>query len=729
MAKKFSLEAIFKLKDRMSAPLAKIRTRLGALGAAGAKALGPLDNAVNKSFRTLGKFSGALGVASVVSLGALAFEMKNVMEHGAELEKTLIRTGSAFEKPVRVGTERFAKLTAAARNVGATTEFSSQQGAEALNSLATAGYSLEQSIAALPKVIDFASAATLELGAASDITSDTLGAFSLRTENATQNAANMARVMDTLSRTAADSTTNVTELFEGIRAGGAFASTAGATLEQFAAIQGVLANKGFKGAEAGTAIRNSYLHLTKQTDQAREAQARLGVVTATNKDGSIDLMTTIGRFTKATAKLTRAKKAEAIATIFGAYTVGPFLALMDAGEGTIRKFAASVEGATGVTKEMADAAREGKAAKLARFFNVLENVRLTVFEAIAPAVLSIADAVGKWVVANEKLIGEKAAEWATTLRDNLPEIWRWTVRAGKALAVFAVAAGTIKLLTFAVAGYEAATKLAAGVAWLWNVAVAAGTAIANSSILATVGMRIAQAASSVVTGIATAAQFAYTGQINMATLAAVRQKAAEVASRIAALASAAATWIANAAVTAYNLVLALSTGGLTAFRVAALASVPAIGAQALALAPLLITLAAAAAAVGALVLAWQQYNALDKDLAGSGGITGTVGKMWEMGTLDPFAAHDAVMNEKAVEARRTRDERDRRGESALERSQMISPQARAATETTAAAAAAGGTATVGGTITVEAKPGTKATAKARPKSPPLVVTPSGAFAS
>jgi TP901 family phage tail tape measure protein len=725
-SKKFSIEAIFAAKDRLSATVGKIRGKLTGLGTAGGKALRSLDGAVNKSFGAVSKLSGALGIASVVSLGAFAYEMQNVMEHGAELEKTLIRTGSAFEKPVRVGTKGFEKLNEAARNVGATTEFSAQQGAESLNSLATAGYTLEQSIAALPKVIDFASAATLELGAASDITSDTLGAFNLRTADATKNAAAMGRVMDALTRTAADSTTNVTELFEGIRAGGAFAATAGASLEQFAALQGVLANKGFKGAEAGTAIRNSYLHLTKQTKEARDMQASLGVVTAKNKDGSIDLMTTVGRFTKATAKLTRAKKAEAIATIFGAYTVGPFLALMDAGEGTIRKFADNLEHATGVTQEMAGAMREGKAAKIARFFNILENVRLTVFEAIAPAVLQVADGVGKWVTANEKLIGTKAAEWATTLKDNLPEIWTWTVRIAKGFAGFAAAALAIKTLTLAVEGYEAVTKIAGGVAWLWKAAVDAGTFAAIRQTVATGALKVAQLASRAATLIMTAAQLAYTGQLNLSTLASVRFKIAEMAARVVQLASRAATVVATVAQGAYTIALATTTGGLAGFKAATLATVPAIGAQVVALAPLLITLGAVAAAVAGVVLAYKQLTALSDELAGSGGIFGTIGKMWEMGTFDPFEAHDAVMNEKA---REERDERDRRGERELERTQMISPQARAAAANVDAAAAAGGTATVGGTITVEAKPGTKATAKTRPKSPPIVVKPSGAFAS
>jgi TP901 family phage tail tape measure protein len=726
--KGFSISAIFSAKDRLSAPIAKIQSGLSRLGAVGGKALGKLDNVVNKGFRGIGKFGNELGIAGALSLGAFALQMKDVIEVGAEFEKTLIRTGSAFEVPVRAGTEGFAKLTEAAREVGRTTEFSAQQAAEGLNSLATAGYSSEQAIAALPKIIDFASAANLELSQSSDIASDALGAFGLRSADATTNAANMARVMDSLTRAAADSTTNVAELFEGIKMGGSFAATSGVSIEQFTGLLGVLANKGIKGSEAGTAIRNSLLHLAKPTTEAKDTMAALGVRMAKTKDGSIDLAGTIGRFATATRKLTKDQKAAAIASVFGAYTVGPFLSLMDAGEGTIRNFTKNLEGAAGITKQMADTMRQSASAQLARFNNALTDVKLGVFAAIAPTVLQIADAVSKWVTANQGLITAKATEWTLALKENLPAIWTWTVRIAEAFGIFVAVGLTVKTVNAAIFAYETAVKVASGATWLWNTAVGASTSAVTLNWIAMVRSKVVMLASRAATLISTAAQAAYSYQINMSTVAAVRQRIAELASKIAMFASVAATVIGTTAQTAYAAVLGASTAGLGAFKVAALATGPAIGAQVAAMAPLLITLAAAAAAVVALKLAWDQYNALDKSLEGSGGVSGTVSKMWEMGTFDPFAAHDEVMNQKARDKRAELDERDKRGEAALERTQMISPQARAATanaEAMAGEAGAGGN--VEGTITVKTEPGTKAGVKARPGPVAIKVQPSGAF--
>jgi TP901 family phage tail tape measure protein len=728
--KKFSIEAIFSAVDRLSAPMAKIRGKLGQLGKAGNKALGGMNRAVDSGLGALGRASSALGIAGVASIAGLGLELRNVMTSGAEFEKVLVRTGTAFETPIRIGTEGFAKLSAAARNVGKTTEFSALQGAEALNALATAGYTVEQSIAALPKVIDFASAGGLELGQASDIASDSLGAFGLRSADAATNAANMARVMDSLSRAAADSTTNTAELFEGIRMGGAFAATSGASIEQFTALMGVLANKGIKGSEAGTAIRNSFLHLTKPTTEAKDTMARLGIKIAKTESGAIDMTATIGRFTKATAKLTKTQKASAIAAVFGAYTVGPFLSLMDAGEGTIKQFTKNLEGAAGVTQRMAEQMREAKAAKIARFWNIIEDVRLTVFDAIAPTVLGIAESIGKWVTANQELIGTKAGEWAAELRDALPEIWKWTVRAGKAFAVFAGVAVAVKTVNLAILAYEAATKLATGVTWLWKGAVVAARFATDATTLATirstiasVANRVAQMASTAATAIGAAALWAYNAPLHLVTLATIRSTVATGALKVAQLAAAAAQWVVRAAViaataiqTAYAVVVGTSSGALGAFRIAALASVPAIAAQTLALAPLVITLGAVAAAATALALVWQQLSGLGKDLEGSGGITGTIAKMWNAGgegTWDPFKAHDAAMNDKARADAFDRDAR-----------QMVTPGERAASE---AAEGASAIARVDGTVTVRSEPGTKASVKTKPNTIPLKLEQSGAL--
>lgn len=752
--KKFSIEAIFSAVDRLSAPIGKIRTKLGALGKSAGVALRGANKAVDKGLAGLGRFSDAIGVGAVVSVAGLGLALRDTIQEGAQFERTMVFAAAQFPGMIKQGTKEFAALSRAAESVGEQTSFSAQEAAEGLTLLATAGLSAEQAIAALPKVVNFALASKTDFARASDIANDAMGAFGLTSENAAKNAANMSRVMDVLTRAAADSTTSVEELFEAVRMGGPIAKTAGASIEDFVAMTGVLAGVGIKGAESGTAIRNMFLELGSPSTAATKGMKALGAQVAKTKSGAIDMTATIGRFAKATAKMTKAQKIAALGNVFGARTVGPFIALMDAGVDGIDKFRRGLEGAAGTTEKMAAVLQEDTLGALQQFDSLISGVKLDVFMAIRPVLLEVVKATGDWVTANRELIKTKAAEWVTALRDNLPKIWTWTVRIGKAGAGFLAFAAAVKVINVAIIAYEVATKLAAAASWAWTASVKASTLAVNSSAVATARLRIAQLASrtaAIVTTAATwlynaalaasnfalkrcivsevasrvarvasrvatiaaaAAQRAYATVVGLSSLAVSGLTAREVASRVALLASRAATAAAGAAQAAYAAVVATTSGALASFRAAALASSPAIAAQVAALAPLIITLGAAAAAVGALIAAWNQYNALNKDLAGSGGVSGTVSKMLEMGTFDPFKAHDAVMNEKARERARER-----------EQPQIVTPQQRAATES----AEANAQANVDGKITVQAAPGTKASVSTKPRTVPLQLAPSGAF--
>jgi TP901 family phage tail tape measure protein len=752
--KKFSIQAIFSALDKISAPIAKIRTKLATLGKGASVALRGANAAVDKSIAGLGRFSNAIGVGAVVSVAGLGVALTDTMQKGIAFEASLIRAGAALEVPVRKGTKGFALLEDAALKVGATTEHSSLKAAVALNDLATAGYSAEQSIGAVFKIADFASAGTLELADATNIASGTLASFGLRVADATQNTANMGRVMDVLVKAANDSNASVSELYETIKKGGATASAAGANIEQFLGAANVLATSGLKGELAGTGLANVFIRLAKQTPVAAKEMKQYGITVKKSKDGSIDMVATLGNFQKGLSKLGKSQRVAAVNTIFGESAGNAFLKLIEAGPEKLKAYTESLNDAAGKTAELAAVNRKAVGAQLEIFLNKLENLKLVAFKTLAPLIIKVTDAIGVWITENEKLINSTIAEWLTKISDSLPEIWTWTVRAAKAFAGFLAAAVAVKAINVAILAYEVTAKLAAGATWLWNAATQSATLFNLRLAGEILALKVAQLAGNVATAAATSATWLYNAAITVGrigttrfTVAAIASKVAQyasqvatvavtaavwlyeaaqtalalvtgrvtvatVAGKVAQVASSVATWAASTAQTAYAIVVGTTSGALGVFSAAAYASVTAIVAQAAALAPFIITIGAAAAAVAALALAWSQISKLSAELSGSGGIMGTIGKMAEMGTLNPFEAHDAAMNEKA---RKDRAER--------EKPQIVSPQARAASE----AAEANASASVNGKITVAAAPGSKATVQSKSSAVPLRVAQSGAF--
>jgi TP901 family phage tail tape measure protein len=324
------------------------------------------------------------GVA-VAGIAALTLAMQQGIQTGLQFEQTVVNAAAKFGPAARPGTEAFKNLEAAAKDVGATTEFTASQAAEGLNFLALAGFSAEQSIAALPQVVDLATAAQVDLATASDIATDTLGAMGLATKDTVQQSMNLARVNDVLAKATTTANTSVTQLFEAITEGGPVATSAGASIEQFAALAGKLADAGIKGSRAGTTLKNVFVRLSAPTAQASRAISKLGLQTKDARGNLRDVTLILDDINKATAALGTAEKAEVLNAIFGKIPIAGVNVLLKQGGEALRDYQKTLEGAAGANKEMADVMRATTAAAVKTLKSAFEGLQLVIFDQIKPA--------------------------------------------------------------------------------------------------------------------------------------------------------------------------------------------------------------------------------------------------------------------------------------------------------------------------------------------------------
>ena len=181
----------------------------------------------------------------------------------AALTTSIISTGARFESEMatvsgamRATENDFAALTAAAKLAGETTEWSATQSAEALNYMGMAGYSARQAIAALPDVLNLATAGGLDLGRASDIVTDSLTAMGLGVED-------LSAFNDVLVGTITRSNTNIEMLGESLRYSAPIAAQYGYDIKTLSALLGTLANAGIKASDAGTDLRQAMVRNKK----------------------------------------------------------------------------------------------------------------------------------------------------------------------------------------------------------------------------------------------------------------------------------------------------------------------------------------------------------------------------------------------------------------------------------------------------------------------------------
>src|SRR5690606_12575199 len=116
---------------------------------------------------------------------------KEITSLGVGFELQMTRAGAVASAT----TEELAAMTEITRELGATTEFTATQAAEALTELALKGFSVAESMSALPGVLDLATAAQVSLAEASDTASSILRTYQLDVEE-------LGRVNDVLVGTA-----------------------------------------------------------------------------------------------------------------------------------------------------------------------------------------------------------------------------------------------------------------------------------------------------------------------------------------------------------------------------------------------------------------------------------------------------------------------------------------------------------------------------------------------
>ncbi len=474
MAGRFSIDGIFKAVDRFSGPVRRMQDRMKRFTKSTDESMKKLDAQATGIIRGFGR----IGVAAVAAGAAIAAIGMDVVSTGAEFERTLMSAVARFPGEIQRGTEAFEALNDAAERVGATTEFDAQQAAGALNVYAAAGFNAELAIASLAGAGDLATVSGLALDDAAKAAADSLGALGLRSENAATQAANLTRLNDVLATTTRLANTSVTEMTEAIAAGGNVAMSSGQSLETFgAAVAGMAANN-IKGAEAGTAIRNTLAALQAPASTARRALQRLGV-SVSDSDGNMrDMIDVVGDFERATADMGEVARNQAIAQIFGREGMAGFGALLTTGSERLREMRGELQGAQGAAAGMAATMRDTTLGDIDGFTSAIDGVKTAIFGVISGPLRGLIVQLTEWTNAQSEVITSGITEFMANFAANLETI------TARAEGIAFVAAGFLSI--------AAGIKIAAAAQMLFNAIAAANPyTLILMAIIAAIGLVIA----------------------------------------------------------------------------------------------------------------------------------------------------------------------------------------------------------------------------------------------
>lgn len=266
-----------------------------------------------------------------------------------------------------------------AKELGATTSWSASESAAAQFEFAKAGFSVNQTLAATPGVLDTAIAAEMGLADATEITASTLRTFNL-------DATKSNRVGDMLTKTASSSSVGVKDLSESLKYCGTGATQFGMSLEQTLGVLGQLGNLNLKGSQAGTAIQSMFSALMNK----EKAKLLTSIDVQLTANGSyrniIDIIEDIKEKTK---NMAPAQRQSFISQVFGEQGGQAINRLLKVPKEELQAMIGEIKNSEGFAKQMAETLNGGLGGSFRNMKSATEGVAIALGEYLEPAVVTI----------------------------------------------------------------------------------------------------------------------------------------------------------------------------------------------------------------------------------------------------------------------------------------------------------------------------------------------------
>lgn len=357
---------------------------------------------------------------------------KTIANAGATLTKAVtlpiagvataaVKTAADFEAAMsEVGAisgasgEDMAKLTAKAKEMGATTAFSASESAEAMKYMAMAGWKTADMTEGIAGIMNLAAASGEDLATTSDIVTDGLTAFGMAAKES-------GRFADVMAATSSNANTNVALMGETFKYCASTAGAMGYSVEDISVAIGIMGNAGIKGSMAGTTLKNTIANLAKPTDAQAAVMKKLGISLTDSSGNMKSFAEVMDNLRSSFSGLSETEKAAAATTLAGKESMAGLLTIVNASTEDFDKLTAAINGSSGSAEEMAAKMLDNLNGQLTLLKSAVEGIAITIGNKLMPYVKTAVS----WV--------QKAADYINNLNDaQLDNIIKW---AGIAAAI------------------------------------------------------------------------------------------------------------------------------------------------------------------------------------------------------------------------------------------------------------------------------------------------------
>lgn len=385
------LKKISELAKRGEQALAKLT--LDGLKVSGEKTLAVLSKIASIGLSSLNASITTATAGLTALAGGMGALLTKSTEIGQSFESSMSQVLATMGKTKDSLTEIngqnvniYDTLSDKAKELGASTQFSASEVADAFNYMALAGWDVEKQLSSIDGVLSLSAASGLELGTTCDIVTDYLSAFGMTAEQSGQMADMMAYAQSNANLT-------VSALAESWKNCAANMNANGQSIETTTALLSKMADQGFKGSEAGTALTAIVRDMSNSMEDGAIKIGDTSVAVADAEGNYRDLTDILVDVDKAVGNLPETARTTALSTTFTADSIKGMNLLLNAGVDNIKEFEDNLSDMSvieGFASKSAETMNDNLEGDLKALSSASEGVSIAIYDKLSPSLRDLA---------------------------------------------------------------------------------------------------------------------------------------------------------------------------------------------------------------------------------------------------------------------------------------------------------------------------------------------------
>lgn len=290
------IDVVMKLTDNVTDGLRHIKTEMEQT----AKANMEMGRNLSNAGRNVSKISSAMMPLAAGIAGVGAVGVKTFMDFDATMTGAAVKAGAT--------TEEMQKMKDAAAQMGAKFPVTANEVAEGMDRLAAGGFDAEQTIGAMPGIIEASIASGEDMATTSDVVTSALSTWNMMNGDIGENTQKVADIIQTANN---KSKLGMQDFGLALQYAGGTAASMGVSIEDLSSAMAILSNKGLESSTIGTSLRSTMLNLVNPPKDAADALTQLGLSAADFSDSNghfIGIQKSVEKLNNAMKDLTPTQK-------------------------------------------------------------------------------------------------------------------------------------------------------------------------------------------------------------------------------------------------------------------------------------------------------------------------------------------------------------------------------------------------------------------------------------